>query len=388
MLSWGKVTGASGYYVYRKTPSSGWSKVATIKKGTTASYTDKKVTYGKTYIYTVKAYSGKTTSSFNTNGVTILKKIPNVTITTKNVNGGKRVTLSSSISGATIYYKTSKDGKYKKYTGEFGLTSTKTIYAYAVRSGYYKSSTASKKITVTKVKTPSVVVKNCVGGKKISFTSSTSGATFYYKTSKNGSYVKYTEPFGITSTKTIYVKAYKPGYATSSTASKKVSVSKIGTPTISSAKTVSASSIKVSWKKVSGAQGYYLYRATAKDGTYTLVQKISGGTKVSCTDTGLNQGTTYYYKVRAYCSGKATSSYSGYKYAKTYECKAEGLIEDIYNVYNKNTEVNYVSEAGYQYSLFSDFFSVPFLPKFGTSGFSCSLFPTPCPTNSLTTPSL
>ena len=310
VLSWGKVTGASGYYVYRKTPSSGWSKVATIKKGTTASYTDKKVTYGKTYIYTVKAYSGKTTSSFNTNGVTILKKIPNVTITTKNVNGGKKVSLSSSISGATIYYKTSKDGKYKKYTGEFGLTSTKTIYAYAVRSGYYKSSTASKKITVTKVKTPSVVVKNCVGGKKISFTSGTSGATFYYKTSKNGSYVKYTEPFTLTSTKTIYVKAYKPGYATSSTASKKVSVSKIGTPTGLVVKSYASTSTKISWKKVTGAQGYFIYRATEKDGPYTLVHTIKSGTTVSKTDTGLEPTTTYYYKVRAYCSGKASSSYT------------------------------------------------------------------------------
>ena len=335
VLSWGKVTDASGYYVYRKTSSSGWSKVATIKKGTTASYTDKKVTYGKTYIYTVKAYSGKTTSSFNTNGVTILKKIPNVTITTKNVNGGKKVTLSSSISGATIYYKTSSKGSYKKYTGEFGLTSTKTIYAYAVRSGYYKSSTASKKITVTKVKTPSVVVKNCVGGKKISFTSGTSGATFYYKTSKNGSYVKYTEPFTLTSTKTIYVKAYKPGYATSSTASKKVSVSKIGTPTGLVVKSYASTSTKISWKKVTGAQGYFIYRATEKDGPYTLVHTIKSGTTVSKTDTGLEPTTTYYYKVRAYCSGKASSSYTAVAGAIT---KATPTTTDAKNFFNNLTQ--------------------------------------------------
>ena len=31
---------------------------------------------------------------------------------------------------------------------------------------------------------------------------------------------------------------------------------------------------------------------------------------------------------------------------------------------------------------------VPFLPKFGISGFSCKWFPTPCPTSSLTTPKL
>ena len=52
----------------------------------------------------------------------------------------------------------------------------------------------------------------------------------------------------------------------------------------------------------------------------------------------------------------------GYTYAKPYESTAEGLIEDIYNVHNKPTENNCVSEGYVQYSLFSDLFSVPFLP--------------------------
>lgn len=52
----------------------------------------------------------------------------------------------------------------------------------------------------------------------------------------------------------------------------------------------------------------------------------------------------------------------GYKYTKPYEDKAEGLIEDIYNVYQKNIETNRISDISVQYSLFSDLFSVPFLP--------------------------
>ena len=331
VLSWGKVTGASGYYVYRKTPSSGWKKIATIKKGTIASYTDKKVTYGSSYIYTVKAYSGKTVSAYNTTGIKIIKKLPNVTITTKNVTGGKRVYLSSSVSGATIYYKTSKDGSYKKYTGDFGLTSTKTIYAYAVRASYYKSSTASKKVVVTKAKTPTISVANCVGGKKITLKSDTPGATVYYKTSKDGSYVKYTEPFVVSSTKTVYAKTYAKGYATSSTTSKAVSVSKIGTPTGLTVKSYASTSTKINWKKVSGAQGYYIYRATEKDGTYTLVHKITSGSTVAKTDTGLNPSTAYYYKVRAYCSGKATSSYCGAVGAKTTATPTSADAEKYFN---------------------------------------------------------
>lgn len=52
----------------------------------------------------------------------------------------------------------------------------------------------------------------------------------------------------------------------------------------------------------------------------------------------------------------------GYKSAKPYENKAEGLIEDIYNVHHKTIKTNCVSDVSVQYSLFSDLFSVPFLP--------------------------
>ena len=52
----------------------------------------------------------------------------------------------------------------------------------------------------------------------------------------------------------------------------------------------------------------------------------------------------------------------GYKYAKPYEEKAEGLIADIYNLHQKTVETNCVSDASVQYPLFSDLFSVPFLP--------------------------
>ncbi len=67
-VAWKPVTGASGYYVYRKT-TGGWTKVATIKSGKTVKYVDKKAKKGTTYTYTVKAYSGKSTSAHNTKGL-------------------------------------------------------------------------------------------------------------------------------------------------------------------------------------------------------------------------------------------------------------------------------------------------------------------------------
>ncbi len=67
-FAWKPVTGASGYYVYRKT-TGGWTKVATVKGGKTVKYLDKKAKKGVTYTYTVKAYSGNSTSAFNTKGL-------------------------------------------------------------------------------------------------------------------------------------------------------------------------------------------------------------------------------------------------------------------------------------------------------------------------------
>lgn len=53
----------------------------------------------------------------------------------------------------------------------------------------------------------------------------------------------------------------------------------------------------------------------------------------------------------------------GYKSAEPYEDKAKGLIEDIYNIHDKEVDPYCVADVNVQYSLFSDLFSVPFLPS-------------------------
>lgn len=57
VLKWGKISGASGYYVYRKTGSGSWSKIAAVKKNTAVTYTDKTAKKGTAYTYCVRAYS-------------------------------------------------------------------------------------------------------------------------------------------------------------------------------------------------------------------------------------------------------------------------------------------------------------------------------------------
>lgn len=57
-VKWGKVDGATGYYVYRSTSKNGkYTKVATIKKGSTVTYKNTKLKSNKNYYYKVSAYT-------------------------------------------------------------------------------------------------------------------------------------------------------------------------------------------------------------------------------------------------------------------------------------------------------------------------------------------
>ena len=96
---------------------------------------------------------------------------------------------------------------------------------------------------------------------------------------------------------------------TSGTVSAKPSLAKAK---ITKAKTTRGQA-KVSWKKVSGASGYKLYRAGSKNGKYKHVKTTKSR---SYTNKGLASGKTYYYKVKAYrvvskkqVSGTASNAY-------------------------------------------------------------------------------
>ena len=104
------------------------------------------------------------------------------------------------------------------------------------------------------------------------------------------------------------VKAYKTvsGKKYNSKKSKTAKVTPIPgkpkKPTIIS----SSKNAVISWKKIKGASGYILYRATSKNGTYKRVATLKGKSSVSFTNSNLKSGKTYYYKVVAYrkVSGK------------------------------------------------------------------------------------
>jgi len=79
-------------------------------------------------------------------------------------------------------------------------------------------------------------------------------------------------------------------------------------PTSVTADPVSSSSIKVSWKSVTGATGYKVYSSSSASGIYSNVGDVP---TTSYTNNGLASDTTYYYKVSAYnSSGESSQSLS------------------------------------------------------------------------------
>ena len=84
------------------------------------------------------------------------------------------------------------------------------------------------------------------------------------------------------------------------------------TPSISAAVLSGTTGVKLTWKKVAGAQKYYVYRST--DGKKWKKVKTTGST--TYTDTKLTKGTKYTYKLRAY-SAATDPKYSSYSKTKS-----------------------------------------------------------------------
>lgn len=70
--------------------------------------------------------------------------------------------------------------------------------------------------------------------------------------------------------------------------------------------------IKLSWTPVNGSSGYRIYRSTSKTGTYTLIKTITSGATSTYTNSSLDCGTTYYYKIRAFRQVNSVKYFGNY----------------------------------------------------------------------------
>ncbi len=352
-VTWSKVSGATGYTVYRKASGGSWKK---LKDTTSTSYTDKgkekSLTYNTQYYYTVQAHSSTADSTYGTSTITAAYyKAPSSTTlaTTKNgikvswkkVSGAggygvyrrkssdssyklvKMINSASTLSykdtdsalesGTKYYYRVQaykgsasdaeanpKDGRY------WGLTASGTS-CYYLKAPTLKSATAAA--SGTKVKWSNVTgatgyavfrKKGSSGSwKRIATTTKTSytdtaslkgGKTYYYTVRAYRS----TEKKALKNTYNPTYWSYRDGTGVKSVYLKKVSVD---------GAVKKSSGVKVTWSSVSGASGYGVFRKKGSSGSWTL---LGTTTKTSYTDkSSLTKNKTYYYQVRAYKGSKS-----------------------------------------------------------------------------------
>ena len=237
-ITWGKVAGADGYYVYRNASGvSGWKKVATIKSNSTVVFKDKDVASGKSYTYRLEAYSGIRASAQST---TLKIDYLAQPVISKVANADKAVKITwGNVKGADGYY------VYRKAPGE----------------------TAWKKIAT-------------VDGNTYSDTKVSSGKVYTY-----------TVKAYIDSTTSYYASSQQIRY--------------LAMPKLTKV-TSTISGVKFTWGKVAGADGYYVYRKS-RLGDWTKIATVKSGT--SYLDKSAKEGKTYYYTVIAY-KGTRLSAYN------------------------------------------------------------------------------
>lgn len=134
-LTWNAVSGASSYNVKRSTASGG--PYTTIASPSTNSYTDTSVTNGTTYYYVVSAVnaSGESANSSQASGMPTAPTAAPTVSTTAALNGAVIVSLSSTTTGATIYYTvdgSTPTSSSPQYLAPFLVASNLTLNAIAI----------------------------------------------------------------------------------------------------------------------------------------------------------------------------------------------------------------------------------------------------------------
>lgn len=241
-VKWETVSGANGYKVMRKADGSKtWSTIGTTNSKK-LSYTDKKVSCGVKYHYTVRAYRNVSKKpvlgSYNSNGLEIMTIPDRPVVSVSSANYNKLNVSWSRSNGATGY----------------------KVYRKVV-NGTYK------------------LIRNISGGSATGFTDTVECGTEYYY------YV------------TAYVINNKVEYGSfDSEAVKGKAVPqtvKLGSPSTTKGQA------KINWSTVPGATGYYVYSKTGNSG-YKLIADVKGGNVKSYTDKNVVSGKKYTYTVKAY----------------------------------------------------------------------------------------
>ena len=332
MLTWNAVEGATSYRIYRSTSKgSGYSLLGTT---TATSYTNTGAKAGTTYYYRVKAVNDAGLSPYSNivsgqvKSVTPKPAAPVVKIGHSAASGKPMLTWNA-VSGATsykVYRATSQNGAYS-LLGSVTVTSyTNTgakdgvTYYYKVtavndsgESAYSNIVSGQNKAVTPKPSAPVVKIGHSASsGKPMLTWNAVSGATSYkvYRaTSQNGTYsllgtvtaTSYTNT-GAKAGTTYYYKvkavssAGESAYSNIVSGKSKAVTPKPSAPVVKIGHSATSGKPMLTWNAVDGAASYRVYRATAKNGAYSVINTTKA---LTYTNTGAALGTTYYYKVEA-----------------------------------------------------------------------------------------
>ena len=337
-ITWSPLTTATKYKVMRKASGEKkWTTIQTLGKGA-YTFTDSSVKSGKTYTYTVRCYDGDYKSLYNKTGLKITylatPKLVGVQGTTS--SGYAKFTWKA-VSGAKTYEIYRKGGslsnsEWKKIATVKGKdtvtyvdkTATKTdwYYTYSVRAvnGSNKGTYNTTGVDFNYMRAPLLKkAYSYTNGVKITWSDANDDVEKYYVYRKNSDgwkkigsttkkyYTDKTAKSGKTYTYTVKpvsennIGAYKSGGITE----KYIAMPGLGTVTFDS-----SNRAKVTWKKVSGADSYKVYRKINSAEEWTEIATVKGGSTVSYLDkVSKKSGYTYQYTVRA-LKGKDTSYYN------------------------------------------------------------------------------
>ena len=267
--------------------------------------------------------------------------LPAPTVTGGNDNQGRPTLKWNAVSGAAkyeVYRARSEDGDYIKYSTVTGTSYTNISYIENGNTYYYKvraldaNGTAgawSSVVSVTYKQTlpaPTVTGGKDSQGRPTLKWNAVSGAAKYevYRArSKDGDYIKYSTVTGTSYTNTSYIENGNTYYYkvraldASGTAGAWSSIVSV-TYRAASTGTLSAPSVTggkdsqgrptLKWNAVSGAAKYEVYRARSKDGDYIKYSTVTGTSYTNISY--IENGNTYYYKVRALKSDGTAGAWS------------------------------------------------------------------------------
>lgn len=319
-LKWNVIDGASSYTLFKKENNGEWQVAKSFDASSedfTTAYTDSEVSVGKNYSYSLIVSKNGEYSSFDSNGTKIYcLDEPKITSLNSSVDNSVQLKWKA-VSGATSYniYRKSAIGDYEfigsSKTNGFYDTTDKTNNLYYT---YYIEAIGKNSVSLSGNKTSSLLFMSAP--ENISVSNGTvkwnrvSGATSYkiYRKTPGGSYseigsvssstLKFTDKTAKKDGRYYYTVAAVNGKVTGAYSIGK-GVNCLDAVIITKIATAKNGGATISWNKVSGADGYYVYRKTA-DGSWKKLTKTSS---LSYTDSSSRvNGTEYFYTVKAYNS--------------------------------------------------------------------------------------